>query len=108
MIQKLYNQVIRKLQWLGHVACMPDCYPQKDSSWVAVKTRPAGEPCIRWQNHIRKDLKQFNELQTDWCHKATTSRKVWHLVYHVGLDDVLEQGQQQQESRSQLDTRVLC
>ena len=46
----------QKMEWLGHVACMPK---------IAVfgrppQTCPPGGPCKRWKDQIRKDLKTFD------------------------------------------------
>ena len=88
------SKVIRRgLEWLGHVACIPDyttaCIPKKVLfGWLA-KTLPAGGPCKRWQDRIHKDLKLVGVSESDWYHKETSSRNAWQGVYRDGLDDVL-------------------
>ena len=104
----------RRLEWLGHVARMPDDrIPKKILFGWLPKTRQAGGPRKRWRDHIRKDLKLVGVSETDWYHEATRSRNAWRAVYRVGLDDALEREQQEQEVYSQLDpsqepNKILC
>ena len=104
----------RRLEWLGHVARMPDDrIPKKILFGWLPKTRQAGGPRKRWRDHIRKDFKLVGVSETDWYHEATRSRNAWRAVYRVGLDDALEREQQEQEVYSQLDpsqepNKILC
>lgn len=102
----------RRLEWLGHVARMPDCrIPKKILfGWLA-KTRPAGGPRKRWRDHIRKDLKLVGVSESDWYYEATRSRNAWRAVYRVGLDDALEREQQdvgRQTDPNKEQDRILC
>ena len=96
--ETITSKVIRRrLEWLGHVACTPDYHiPKKILFGWLPKTRPAGGPRKQWHDHIWKDLKLVGVSETDWYHEANNSRNVWCAVYHVGLDDALEQEQQQE------------
>ena len=75
----------RRLEWLGHVARMPDhCIPKVCLfSWLP-QPHPCGGPRLRWRDLIRKDLK-VSEKQ--WYEVATTSRSRWRTTYSEGLEE---------------------
>ena len=74
----------RRLEWLGHMARMPDCCISKKIlfGWLP-KTRPAGGPHKRWCNHIRRYLKLVGVPESDWYHEATHSRNAAGMQYTV-------------------------
>ena len=68
----------RRLEWLGHLARMPNQRIPKISlfSWLP-QPRPPGSPHKRWKDVIRKDLKEMKIVEEEWFEKATTSRAEW-------------------------------
>ena len=68
----------RRLEWLGHLARMPDNRTPKVSlfSWLP-EPRPQGGPPKRWRDVIRSDLKDMQIPEDTWYAKATTSREEW-------------------------------
>ena len=77
----------RRLEWLGHVARMPDHRTPKVSlfSWLP-QPRPRGGPRRRWRDMIRKDLKEIKVPEDEWYEAATTSRQRWRATYSEGLE----------------------
>ena len=94
--ETISSKVIKsRLEWLGHVARMPDYrIPKKILFGWLLKSRPAGGPRKQWHDHIRKDLKLVGVSESDCYYEATHSRNAWRAVYWIGLDDALEQEQQ--------------
>ena len=78
----------RRLEWLGHVARMPDYRIPKIClfSWMP-QPRPRGGPRLRWRDLIRKDLKEIKVPEESWYDVATTSRSRWRVTYMDGLEE---------------------
>ena len=71
------NKIIkRRLEWLGHIACMPDHRTPKLAlfGWLP-QTRPPGGPRKQWRDQIRHDLKMVQVPEAEWCSEATSSRE---------------------------------
>ncbi len=56
----------RRLEWLGHVASMPDHRIPKSMlfGWLS-HPRPQGGPRRRWRDVVRKDFKEVNVSEKD-------------------------------------------
>ena len=77
----------RRLEWLGHVARMPDHRIPKSVlfGWLS-KPRPQGGPRRRWRDIIRRDLKELRISEDKWYEEAG-SRAGWgHVQAKVGGD----------------------
>ena len=95
----------RRLEWLGHVARMPDHRMPKMAlfGWLQ-KTRPPGGPRKRWRDVIRKDLQAIGVPEKQW-YEATVSREGWNTKYQRLQNDL---GRQEQAEPSQQPHQVLC
>ena len=74
----------RRLEWLGHVARMPDERTPKISlfSWLQ-QPRPQGGPRKRWRDTIHKDLRDMGISEDAWYKEATSSRTGWRALYRA-------------------------
>ena len=65
----------RRLEWLGHLARMPDHRIPKIClfSWLS-QPRPRGGPRLRWRDVIRKDLKVIGVSEDKWYDEVSASR----------------------------------
>ena len=45
----------------------------------------------RWKDVIRRDLKDINMDEGEWCDEATTSRAAWRASCGLGLESYREQ-----------------
>ena len=70
----------RRLEWLGHLARMPDHRNPKIClfSWLP-ETRPQGGPRKRWRDQANKDLATAGIRESCWYDKAL-GRKKWKDV----------------------------
>ena len=95
----------RRLEWLGHLARMPDKRTPKISlfSWLP-EPRPKGGPLKRWKDMIRKDLKEMHIPEDTWYAKATTSRAEWRDTYRKARADTTHR----EQHRRQADNQVQC
>lgn len=78
----------RRLQWLGHLARMPDSRVPKSVlfGWLC-KPRPRCGPKKRWRDVIRQDLKVIEVEEDKWYDEAiTSSRAKWRTLYRSGLE----------------------
>ena len=93
------------LEWLGHLARMPDKRTPKVSlfSWLPGPC-PRGGPLNRWRDVICTDLKDMQIPEDTWYGKATTSREEWRDTYREACADITH-GEQQ---RGQTDNQVQC
>ena len=70
----------RRLEWLGHVARMPeDRIPKALLFSLLDQRRPPGGPRKRWRDSVRCDLKSLNAL-SGW-YEAAQSRSTWRELY---------------------------
>ena len=95
----------RRLEWLGHLARMPDNRTPKVSlfSWLP-EPRPQGGPPKRWRDVIRSDLKDMQIPEDTWYAKATTSREEWRNTYREARTDITHR----EQHRRQADNWVQC
>ena len=95
----------RRLEWLGHVARMPDHRTPKIClfSWLP-QPRPRGGPRVRWRDVIRKDLKAINVSEDRWYDEASISRMRWKTTYKKGLESlsIANDHQAQEHSNNQI------
>ena len=94
----------RRLEWLGHVARMPDHRLPKRAlfGWLP-QPRPPGGPQRRWRDVIRRDLKAVGVPEDQW-YEAALSRASWRETCSQGL----EQCNQQQLRLAQPQPQVQC
>ena len=95
----------RRLDWLGHLARMPDKRTPKINlfSWLP-EPRPQGGPLKRWKDMIRKDLKEMHIPEDTWYAKATTSGAEWRDTYRKARAD----NTHREQHRKQADNQVQC
>ena len=88
----------RKMEWLGHLARMPDQRMPKAAlfGWLP-QPRPRGGPRRRWRDVIKKDLKQIDVEETEWYEEACRSRTGWRALCRAGM-----------QSRTETQTRATC
>ena len=79
----------RRLEWLGHIARMPDNrIPKKVFFGWLQQPRPQGGPRRRWKDIIRQDLKDIGIDEGQWYNEAVTSRESWRALCRQSLDKV--------------------
>ena len=95
----------RRLEWLGHLARMPDKRTPKVSlfSWLP-EPRPRGGPLKRWRDVIRTDLKDMQIPEHTWYAKATTSREEWRDTYREACAHITHR----EQYRGPADNQVQC
>ncbi len=67
-LETVRDMVIRKrLEWLGHVARMPDHRIPKSMlfGWLS-QSRPQGGSRRRWRDVVRRNLKEVNISEKEW------------------------------------------
>ena len=81
----------RRLEWLGHVARMPDNRIPKSAlfGWLP-QPRPPGGPRRRWKDVIRRDLKNIKVAEDVWYGEAVRSRAGWRAMCRLGIDNLAE------------------
>ena len=95
----------QRLEWLGHVARMPDHRMPKISLFGRLpQTRPPGGPRKRWRDVIRRDLQAVCIPEEEW-YKTALSRERWSTTYQ-GLQN--DPSQQEHAEQSQQLHQVKC
>lgn len=102
----------RRLEWLGHVARMPDYRIPKATlfGWLA-HPRPRGGPRKRWRDVIRKDLKEMDVSEEGWYREAVSSRGGWRATYQQlqtgsGAGALLHTAMATEEAKCEVCSRV--
>ena len=77
------------LEWLGHVAKMPENRTPKIClfSWLP-QPRPRGGPRLRWRDVVWRDLRAMNVSEERWYDEATVSRARWRNTCREGLNNL--------------------
>ena len=75
----------RRLRWLGHVRRMESGRIPKDLLYgeLAVGSRPAGRPRLRFRDVCSRDLKRCNISTSTWENRAE-NRAAWRLTVRQG------------------------
>ena len=99
----------RRLEWLGHLARMPDNRIPKRClfGWLP-QARPRGGPRKRWRDVIRADLRTTKVSEDDWYELATTSRQEWRALYREALDVMRASDAQGATPQALTPTQVEC
>ena len=77
-----------RLEWLGHLARMPDeqTPPRSACSAGCLNLTHGGGPHKRWRDVIRMDLKEI-KIPDDVCYEEATSRVGWRATYKQARAD---------------------
>ena len=95
----------RSLEWLGHLAGMPDyCIPKVSLFGWLQEPRPQGGPPKRWRDVICTDLKDMQIPEDTWYTKAATSKEEWRYTYREARTDITHR----EQHRGQTDNWVQC
>jgi hypothetical protein len=77
----------RRLQWLGHLACMLNgIVPKKILFGWFCQPRPRCGPKKRWRDEIHGDLKTIGVDKKEWYEVSMTSRSDWRAIYITQFD----------------------
>ena len=76
----------RRLEWLGHLARMPDHRIPKSTlfGWLP-QPRPRCGTRKRWRDVIRRDIKDIGMNESKWYTEATGSREGWRAMCSLGI-----------------------
>ena len=73
---------MRRLEWLGHLARIPDDRLPKSVlfGWLP-ETHPRCGPRKQWRDVLWQDLKFIDVAETDWYEESRKSRADWRALY---------------------------
>ena len=87
MIEELV--MLRRMQWLGHLARMPDARMPKQILFGRLqRSRPFHGVRMRWKDRVKKDMVALTVL-SHW-YVAAQDRKLWHDRYCAGMERAVE------------------
>ena len=97
----------RRLEWLGHLACMPDHRMPKSTlfGWLP-QPRPRCGTRKRWRDEIRKDLKVIEMNESRWYTEATGSREGWRAMCSLGVGRITEAQTLQRDNTQEVECNV--
>ena len=98
----------RRLEWLGHVARMPDERIPKSAmfGWLP-QPRPRCGPRKRRRDVIKKDLAEIDVDEKEWYKEACRSREEWRAMCRLGLESHAEE-QAKTQACEQATRGVMC
>ena len=97
-MKEIMEEVVRWMQWLGHVARMPDTrMPKQILFGRFVKARPFHGVKMRWKDRVKKDMLSLN-IWSGWYNEAQ-DRKKWYESYHAGVADKLQKRLENEEEK---------
>ena len=96
----------RRLEWLGHLARMPDYRTPKVClfDWLP-QARPQGGPRLRWRDVIRKDLRVMGIKEDKWYDEATTSRSGWKSKCREETESLIDKTSNRQLPPKQIECK---
>ena len=99
------KMVRRRLEWLAHLARMPDHRLPKIClfGWLP-QTRPCGGPRRRWRDVVKRDLKVVGMNVCNWYSEAQDRGK-WRAAWNQSL---IENQQANETRRSGAEKNVVC
>ena len=91
----------RRLEWLGHVAHMPEHRIPKSVlfGWLS-HPRPQGGPHRRWRDVVMKDLKEVKIGEEEWYDEARKSRAGWRTMCRLGIEEITETQQSKKQTEA--------
>ena len=81
--------MLRRMQWLDHLARMPDARMPKQILFGQLqRSRPFHGMKMRWKHRVKKDMMALTVL-SHW-YIAAQDRRLWHNRYCAGMERAVE------------------